>query len=104
VSEGGITTRCGFIAVTDSNTCTTDAECAALRTDIPGIFCVQGASLGCGCGSKCFRTCPEEFMEPQIIAGPGPGYARKMIVPPTVEREATPEPERRRRVRGVAGA
>jgi hypothetical protein len=45
--------------VTGCGTCTSDAQCAALRPDIPGVFCAKGGGLACpGCTGFCLSPCP----------------------------------------------
>jgi hypothetical protein len=53
-------TRCGaFTNTTACNTCTTDAQCAALLPNTPGAFCVQGGGIFCtSCAGYCAPPCP----------------------------------------------
>jgi hypothetical protein len=53
----GFQTRCGGGAVTGCNTCTSDAQCAALHPEIPGIFCRQDTGEQCPCGGVCVAPC-----------------------------------------------
>ena len=55
----GFQTRCGSDEVTGCNTCTSDAQCAALHPEIPGIFCQQETGQTCLCGGRCISPCPD---------------------------------------------
>lgn len=48
-------TRCGDEnALSGCNTCATDAGCAALFPNVPGVFCADGGNR---CGTSCERFC-----------------------------------------------
>lgn len=61
-NSGG--TRCGSNELLDGptgicNVCNTDADCAAIYTDIPGVFCTAGSDgAPCGCQRTCQIPCP----------------------------------------------
>jgi hypothetical protein len=53
------TTRCGnHVPISACDSCTSDADCAALRPDVPGAFCTTGSAGRCACQNFCRAPCP----------------------------------------------
>lgn len=53
-------TRCGGGAEIPvaCGVCLSDADCAAMYPQTPGVFCVQSAGIGCACGGSTFCSAP----------------------------------------------